>query len=70
MAISQDSLVFKMQNHLLNEGYTKVEDEDNGRGYRRYSMPFLRALAGAVVEEIKDNAKAIDTADGGKWSIE
>ncbi|WP_291951386.1 hypothetical protein [Campylobacter sp.] len=70
MAISQDSLVFKMQKHLLNEGYTKVEDEDNGRGYRRYSMPFLRALAGAVVEEIKDNAKAIDTADGGKWSIE
>ncbi|HDZ5001544.1 TPA: hypothetical protein RTG44_000175 [Campylobacter jejuni] len=70
MAISQDSLILKMEKHLQSQGYTKVEDEDNGRGYKRYSMPFLRALAGAVVEEIKENAKAIDTADGGKWSIE
>ncbi|WP_257935819.1 hypothetical protein UPTC15629_0918 [Campylobacter lari] len=70
MAISQGSLVSKMENHLQDQGYLRVEDEDNGRGYRRYSMPFLRALAAAIVEEIKENAKAIDTTDGGKWSIE
>lgn len=70
MAISQDSLVYKMEEHLQVQGYLRVEDEDDGRGYRRYSMPFLRALAGAIVEEIKENAKATDMTDGGKWSIE
>lgn len=69
MAISQNSLVSKMEKYLAKEGYTKVQDEDNGRGYRRYSIPFLRAIAAAVVEEIQENAKAIDTADGGEWDI-
>ncbi|EHW0428032.1 TPA: hypothetical protein RJ349_000586 [Campylobacter jejuni] len=69
MAISQNSLVLKMEKYLAKEGYTKVQDEDNGRGYRRYSMPFLRAIAAAVVEEIQENAKAIDTADSGEWDI-
>ncbi|EAL5442262.1 hypothetical protein CWD68_00900 [Campylobacter jejuni] len=69
MAISQNSLVSKMEKYLAKEGYTKVQDEDNGRGYRRYSMPFLRAIAAAVVEEIQENAKAIDTADSGEWDI-
>ena len=41
MALSEASLVAKMEKHLQDEGYLKVNDEDNNRGYRRYSMPFL-----------------------------
>ena len=71
MALSEASLVAKMEQHLQSEGYLKVNDEDNGRGYRRYSMPFLRALARAVVEEIQQNAQVQDKGPecGGNWSV-
>ncbi|PZT47239.1 hypothetical protein B6S12_10160 [Helicobacter valdiviensis] len=72
MALTQDSLVSKMEKHLKLQGYTKVEDEDNGRGYRRYSMPFLRALSAAVIEEIQENARVQDKGSecSGEWSIQ
>ena len=69
--LSESSLVAKMEKHLQSEGYLKVNDEDNGRGYRRYSIPFLRALARAVVEEIQQNAQVQDKGPecGGNWSV-
>ena len=71
MALNESSLVSKMEKHLQSEGYRRVNDEDNGRGYRRYSMPFLRALARAVVEEIQQNAQVQDKGPecGGNWSV-
>ena len=49
----------------------KVKGEDSGRGYRRYAMPFLRALASAVVEEIQQTAQVQDKGPecGGNWSV-
>lgn len=68
MALSVGSLSSRIESNLQAMGFEKVKDTG---AYKQYSQPFIKAIAKAIIEEIKQNAQVLDQnpKSGGVWKV-